>query len=128
MLITVTGATGPLGRRIVHQLSKTLSPNQIRIGAHNPSKTAALKEAGFQVAHLDYQDPATLTPALAGSDVVVYVPSLTYSLTGRVTELEYLLTAIKDANVPSIVAVSFLPIKPITPSGWRPFTPTYLPA
>lgn len=124
MLITVTGATGHLGRRIVHQLSKTLSPNQIRIGAHNPSKAAALKEAGFQVAHLDYQDPATLTPALAGSDVVVYVPSLTYSLTGRVT----LLTAIKDANVPSIVAVSFLPIKPITPSGWRPFTPTYLPA
>lgn len=37
-----------------------------------------------------------LTPALAGSDVVVYVPSLTYSLTGRVTELENLLTAIKD--------------------------------
>ena len=69
MLITVTGATGHLGRRIVHQLSKTLSPNQIRIGAHNPSKAAALKEAGFQVAHLDYQDPATLTPALAGSDV-----------------------------------------------------------
>ena len=119
MLITVTGATGHLGRRIVHQLSKTLSPNQIRIGAHNPSKAAALKEAGFQVAHLDYQDPATLTPALvewewdavpedtvrmcaflraalAGSDVVVYVPSLTYSLTGRVTELENLLTAIKD--------------------------------
>lgn len=50
MLITVTGATGHLGRRIVHQLSKTLSPNQIRIGAHNPSKAAALKEAGFQVA------------------------------------------------------------------------------
>ncbi len=56
MLITVTGATGHLGRRIVHQLSKTLSPNQIRIGAHNPSKAAALKEAGFQVAHLDYPD------------------------------------------------------------------------
>lgn len=36
MLITVTGATGHLGRRIVHQLSKTLSPNQIRIGAHKP--------------------------------------------------------------------------------------------
>lgn len=71
MLITVTGATGHLGRRIVHQLSKTLSPNQIWIGAHNPSKAAALKEAGFQVTHLDYQDPATLTPALAGSDADV---------------------------------------------------------
>lgn len=128
MLITVTGATGHLGRRIVHQLSKTLSPNQIRVGAHTPSKAADLKEAAFQVAHLDYQDPTTLTPALAGSDVVVYVPSLTYSLTGQVAELENLLTAIKDANVPAIVAVSFLPIRSITPSGWRPFTPTYRPA
>lgn len=128
MLITVTGATGHLGRRIVHQLSKTLSPNQIRIGAHNPSKAAALKEAGFQVAHLDYQDPATLTPALAGSDVVVYVPSLTYSLTGRVTELENLLTAIKDANVPSIVAVSFFADQANNPFRMAPFYATYLPA
>lgn len=126
MLITVTGATGHLGRRIVHQLSKTLSPNQIRIGAHNPSKAAALKEAGFQVAHLDYQDPATLTPALAGSDVVVYVPSLTYSLTGRVTELENLLTAIKDANVPSIVAVSFFADQANNPFRMAPFY-AYLP-
>ncbi len=40
MLITVTGATGHLGRRIVHQLSKTLSPNQIRVGAHTPSRSS----------------------------------------------------------------------------------------
>ncbi len=127
MLVTVTGATGHLGRRIINQLNRFLIPNQIRIGAHTVTKARGLKEAGYQVAHLDYQIPPTLVPALGDSDLVIYVPSLTYNLIDRVTELENLLTAMQKAHVSNLVAVSFFADQANNPFRMAPFY-AYLPA
>lgn len=107
MMYTVTGATGHLGRQVVAQLSQLVETSQIRALVHTPSKATFLQKKGIAIRVGDYLDQASMVQVLQGTDVLIYIPSKTYSLVQRVTELENTLAAMKQAQVSQIIFVSF---------------------
>jgi len=74
MSIVVTGATGQLGRLVVDSLLErgVPAPEIVALG-RDLSKAEDLSARGVQVRHADYDDPATLGPALAGATRVLLV-------------------------------------------------------
>ncbi|WP_125768061.1 NAD(P)H-binding protein [Lapidilactobacillus wuchangensis] len=107
MKYLVTGATGHLGRDVVRDLIAQVGAAQVVAGVHTPAKAEFLRKQGVELAAIDYLNVATMTTALQGVDVLVYIPSKTYDIVQRVTELENTLTAMKKAQVSQIVFVSF---------------------
>lgn len=103
----VTGATGHLGSRVVDKLVQLVGASAVTAGVHTPSKAAALRQKGVQTVPLDYLSEATLAPAFSGQDVVVYIPSKTNDVLQRITEFENSIKALKQAQVQSVVFVSF---------------------
>jgi uncharacterized protein YbjT (DUF2867 family) len=63
--VLVTGATGVLGRVIVDALLEARLP--VRQGVRTLSKATSKAET----VHLDYRNPATIAPALAGASAIV---------------------------------------------------------
>ncbi|GAA3999860.1 NAD(P)H-binding protein [Deinococcus rubellus] len=74
-MIIVTGATGQLGRIIVQQLVKRVSPDQIGVSVRNPSKAADLTALGVRVRQGDFSDPASLPHAFEGVTQLLLVSS-----------------------------------------------------
>ncbi|GAA4057576.1 SDR family oxidoreductase [Actinomadura miaoliensis] len=73
-MITVTGATGRLGRLTVAALLERGVPaGRIVAAVRSPAKAADLAERGVQVRRADYDEPATLATALAGTDALLLV-------------------------------------------------------
>lgn len=64
-MIAITDATGQLGRLVVEQISKKISPTRIIALVRDPAKGADL---GVSVRKADDGQPATLDAALAGID------------------------------------------------------------
>lgn len=119
MKITVTGATGHLGRQVLAALADR---GVQRVAAvHTPAKAADLRQAGIAVATCDFADVASMTAAFAGSDVVVFIPSKTYALLQRVTEFENTLAALRQAGVSSVVFVSFFADQETNPFVMSPY-------
>jgi NAD(P)H dehydrogenase (quinone) len=74
MTIVVTGATGHLGHLIVEALLRDgVAPSDIVAGGRNLAKLDDLAAQGVRVATIDYNDPQTLTDALAGADTLMLV-------------------------------------------------------
>jgi NAD(P)H dehydrogenase (quinone) len=73
-MITVTGATGKLGRFVVAALLERGVPaDQIVAAVRNPAAAADLAKRGVQVRAADYERPDTLAEALAGTDRVLLI-------------------------------------------------------
>ena len=128
MQYIITGATGHLGRQITNQMLKRVAATDLILAVHTPAKAIDFANADLTVRAIDYQNLASLTTAFAGGDILIYVASLTYDRVSRIRELENVIAAAETAGVQSIVAMSFLPTKPIIPSPWPLFTPTCQPA
>ena len=74
MSIVVTGATGQLGRLIVeHLINRGVAPAEITAVGRNLERLADLAAAGVTTAAADYADPASLTAAFSGADVLMLV-------------------------------------------------------
>ncbi|MGX6447270.1 SDR family oxidoreductase [Patulibacter sp. S7RM1-6] len=72
--ITVTGATGQLGRLAVEKLlDRGVEPSSIVAAVRTPAKAADLAARGVEVREADYGRPETLEPALAGTDRLLLV-------------------------------------------------------
>lgn len=104
----ITGASGHLGSKVVTELGKLVPKNDIRLGVHTPTKAVAFQRAGYQVVAIDYADISTMMTAFTGIDVLIYIPSLTYEIRGRINEFENTLSAMTSAGVKNIVDVSFI--------------------
>ncbi|MET8234184.1 SDR family oxidoreductase [Micromonospora sp. NPDC005298] len=73
-MITVTAATGHLGRLVVEDLlQRGIPAGQIVAAARNPAKAADLAERGVQVREADYSRPETLAAAFAGTDKLLLI-------------------------------------------------------
>ncbi|KRL27800.1 oxidoreductase [Limosilactobacillus frumenti DSM 13145] len=125
----ITGATGHLGQKVVTELAKLTAPTNIRIGIHNVQKSQVFQDGGFELVHLDYNDVAGMVQAFTGVNVVIYIPSITYDVQGRINEFENSLTAMKHAGVANIVDVSFIADQannPFQMAGYYAYLPARL--
>ena len=124
MKYMITGATGHLGQKVVAQLSKLTAKQNIRLGVHTPAKAA-----GYEIAAIDYQNVDQMTAAFTGVDVLIYIPSLTYDVQGRINEFENSLTAMDRAGVKNLVDVSFIADQfnnPFQMAGYYAYLPARL--
>ncbi|WP_379947186.1 NAD(P)H-binding protein [Enterococcus devriesei] len=121
MRYTVTGATGNLGSRIIAQLSQQVKIDELRAIVHTLSKATALEKQGIELRQGDYLDVASMTAALEGTDLLIYVPSKTYLVEQRVHELENTLKAVKQAKVKKIIFVSFFADQENNPFVMSPY-------
>jgi len=69
-MIVVTAANGQLGRLVIEGLKAKVPADQIVAAVRSPEKAADL---GVAVRKADYNEPETLTAALAGADKVLLI-------------------------------------------------------
>jgi NAD(P)H dehydrogenase (quinone) len=75
-MITVTGATGHLGRLVIDELlDRGVPAGQIVAAVRSPEKATDIAERGVQVREADYSRPETLTSAFAGTDKLLLISS-----------------------------------------------------
>jgi uncharacterized protein YbjT (DUF2867 family) len=109
-MITVMGATGNVGRKIVHRLLEAGEP--VRAVGRNPQALAELAAAGAEPCAGDAADADFLTAAFRGADAVHTM--LPYSQTApdfRAEQAklgEAIVTAIRNSGVRKVVAQSSL--------------------
>jgi NAD(P)H dehydrogenase (quinone) len=105
-MIVVTGATGHLGRLVIHSLLRTVPAAQIVAAVRTPSKAADLATLGVQVRRTDYTDPASLDAAFAGATRLLLISSS--ELGQRLAQHANAIAAAKRAGVPFIAYTSIL--------------------
>jgi NAD(P)H dehydrogenase (quinone) len=102
-MITVTGVTGNLGRVVLDDLLTRIAPTEIVAVARTPEKLAGL---GVEVRHGDYDDPASLRAAFAGSDVLLFVSGSDVTPGVRVPQHGNVVDAARAAGVGRVVYTS----------------------
>lgn len=73
--ILVTGATGQLGKAVVHELLQRVSANEISVLVRDPAKAEELKAKGVNVVKADYNEYASLVAAFKAIDKLYFVSS-----------------------------------------------------
>ncbi|WP_010621114.1 NAD(P)H-binding protein [Paucilactobacillus suebicus] len=129
MQYTITGATGHLGSIVVQNLIKMVGADSLRAAVHTQKKATKLTNQGVEVVKADYLNVETLVAAFKNTDVLVYIPSKTYSMLQRITEFENTLSAMKQAHVNRIIFVSFYADQennPFTMSAYYGYVPRRL--
>ncbi|ETY73144.1 SDR family oxidoreductase [Lactiplantibacillus fabifermentans] len=108
MKYTITGATGHLGKEIVTAMTKLVPMKEITLGVHTLSKALNFQTQGMTVKEIDYDNPATLAPVIANSDVLIYVPSKSHDSFSRVTEFENVVKAAEANSVQHMLVMGFI--------------------
>jgi NAD(P)H dehydrogenase (quinone) len=72
-MLTVTGATGKLGRLVIEGLLERVPADQIVAAVRNPEKATDFAERGVNVRLADYNEPHTLIPALEDTDRLLLI-------------------------------------------------------
>lgn len=76
MTITITGATGQLGRLVIADLlERGIPATDIVAAVRNPAKAGALAGLGVQVREADYTKPETLVTAFSGTHKLLLISS-----------------------------------------------------
>ncbi len=103
MTIGITGATGHLGRLVIHKLKSKVPAADIVALARTPAKGADL---GVQVRETNYAKPETLTRAMAGINTLLLISS--NEVGQRAIQHRSVIEAAKQAGVQRIVYTSLL--------------------
>jgi NAD(P)H dehydrogenase (quinone) len=72
-MIVITGASGQLGRSVVDNLLKNVTPDSVVALVHNREKAADLVARGVKVCVGDYDDVASLDVAMRGAQRVLLI-------------------------------------------------------
>ena len=105
-MITVTGATGQLGRLVIDALLKRVPASGITAAVRSPEKAADISAKGVKVVKADYNAPETLGPALAGTDRLLIISGNEFGQ--RVEQYERLIAAAKAAGARFIAYTSII--------------------
>lgn len=105
-MITVTGASGQLGRLVVEALLKKLPAGEIVAAVRNPEKVADLAARGVQVRQADYDQPASLVAAFKGADKLLLISAS--EVGRRVPQHRAVIDAAKAAGVGLLAYTSIL--------------------
>ena len=107
MKINILGGTGRLGSKIIDSLLQAgTSPEQLVVSCRNSSKAQRFADLGIEVRFADYGVTESLMPALAGTDVLMLIPSMA-PVEDRVIEHDRILASAISASVGRIVFSSF---------------------
>ena len=110
----ISGASGSLGRKITEQLLEKIPAENLSVSTRTPNNLDALSQRGVAVHAADYNDPAALERAYAGSDVLMLISSL--AVTKRVPEHRNAINAAKRSGIKHIVYTSTAGIHPQNPT------------
>lgn len=104
--LLVTGASGQLGRRVVHHLLNTLNvePSHIVAGSRNPDKLKDLADLGVQTRRVDFSDAASVEAAAKGVDRALLISS--DDLSGRREHHRAAILALAAAGVKHVAYTS----------------------
>lgn len=105
-MIAVTGATGHLGRLVIEGLLAKVPASEVVALVRTPAKASDFAAKGVQVRAADYGQPATLLPALAGVDSLMFISGS--EVGQRVAQHQALIDAAKTAGVKLITYTSIL--------------------
>jgi len=104
-MITVTAASGHLGRLVITGLLDAGVPaGEVVAVVRTPEKAADLADRGVQVRQADYDDPAALRTALAGTDRLLLISGT--ELGRRVAQHETVLRAAAAAGAAFVAYTS----------------------
>lgn len=121
MKIAVTGTTGHLGGSVVKQLISKGHKDELVALVHTKKHAQNLLDQNLEVREIDFQDSQSLEKAFSGIDTLIYIASKTYSVYGRVRELENVLAAMEKNKVKNLVAMSFIADQENNPFIMSPF-------
>ncbi|WP_191601721.1 SDR family oxidoreductase [Marinomonas algicola] len=105
-MILVTGASGQLGRLVIHSLLEKTDASHIIAAVRNPDSVKDLAEKGVQVRHADYAQPDTLVSAFAGVEKLLLISSS--EVGQRTPQHTNVINAAKEAGVSLIAYTSIL--------------------
>ena len=106
-MIVVTGASGHLGRLVIHALLRRgVAPAQVVAAVRSPEKAADLAALGVQVRQADYTQPATLDAALRGVSKLLLISSS--EVGQRAAQHANVIDAAKRAGVQLLAYTSIL--------------------
>jgi len=100
--VLVTGATGKLGRLIVHQLLAAGWPVRALERRHDP-RSRALQQAGAEIALGDLTDPVPLAEAMRGVQRALFLPAFSPYMTHMAVAFA---DAARSARLESVVSLS----------------------
>ncbi|WP_144119048.1 NmrA family NAD(P)-binding protein [Catellatospora sichuanensis] len=107
MSIVISGATGQLGRLVVAALlDRGVAAEQVVAGARDETRLADLAARGVRVVRFDYDDPASLSAALAEGDTLLLVSGS--EIGRRVAQHESVIAAARAAGVARLAYTSAL--------------------
>ena len=72
-MIVVTGSSGKLGRLVLQALLETTEAGRVVALARDPQKLADFAKRGVVVRKANYDEPASLGPALEGAERLLLV-------------------------------------------------------
>ena len=106
--VLVTGATGNQGGATARRLLAEGRPVRALVRDPSSAAAAALAAAGVQLVRGDFDDPASLPPALDGAAAVFAMPPVVFGPAGSDTELEVargraLIDAVAAAGIEQVV-------------------------
>lgn len=117
--LLVTGASGQLGRGVIHHLLDTLkvAPTQVIATTRDPASLADLAARGMTVRAADFNDKASLTSAFKGVDRVLIISTGDLDLKSgkRLKQHETAVAAAKEAGVSHLLYTSMPNPEPVSP-------------
>ena len=105
-MITITGATGQLGRHTITQLLSRIDAASLSAVVRSPEKASDLADSGLKIVQGDYDTPAQLEQAFAGTDVLFFISNT--DVQRRQQQHQNVIDAAKAASVGRVVYTSFV--------------------
>ncbi|MCA1057611.1 SDR family oxidoreductase [Rossellomorea aquimaris] len=121
MNINITAATGQLGTKITEEALKEFTPDQIVLSVRSPEKASQYAAQGVDVRKADYTDYHSMVEAFKNTDVLLYIPSISFPNTVRIEEFENAIQAAEDAKVKQFIFVGFMADQENNPFKMSPF-------
>lgn len=120
--LMVTGASGPLGRRVVELLlEKGVDAGSIIAATRTPEKLADFAQRGVIIRKADFDDPATLKTAFSGVDRLLLISTDVVMEPGRrINQHKNAVKAADETGVKHVIYTSLMSPGPDSPVTLAP--------